>query len=293
MIAYMEIGKFVKWQSKVGTAIGKVEEIRHNAASVRVYRDRKPSDAIVSIPLDYPVEDYDDYDERGSYPRMPTDDEMDLIKMYTPDVAAEELVVYTIRAANNLVNRSGWKFNREGLEELAKFAVGVRSQGLPLPFESDHDWESVDKTCGFVFNAIVVSEPAPADILEQAGNADINKEVGEKEGLISLEFKVAFPRYSKTAEAIRLGCRGFVSMGRFIATDLICPIDGKSFYDPECPYLPPDPMWGYQPGMKFEGAGGVEYEVAPYSIYAGMIDLGECSWVTIPKLPGVGVVRSK
>jgi hypothetical protein len=80
-------------------------------------------------------------------------------------------------------------------------------------------------------------------------------------------------------------------MGRFIATDLICPIDGKSFYDPECPYLPPDPMWGYQPGMKFEGADGVEYEVALYSIYAGLIDLGECSFVTIPKLPGVGVKR--
>jgi hypothetical protein len=80
-------------------------------------------------------------------------------------------------------------------------------------------------------------------------------------------------------------------MGRFVATDLICPIDGKSFYDPECPYLPPDPSWGYMPGQKFEGADGTEYEVAPYSIYAGMVDLGELSWVTIPKLIGVGVRR--
>lgn len=288
----MKIGDFVKWQSPVGEAVGKVEAIAPDqVASVRVYRQQKPSDAIVSIPMDY-LEDFgENYDESDAYPRMPTDEEMDLIRQYTPDVTPRELVVYTIRAANNLVNRSSWKFNQEGLEELAKFAIGVRSQGLPLPFETDHDWEDVSKTCGFIFDASVTSESAPSDILEQAGNEQINREVGQKEGLISLDFKVAFPRYSRTSEAIRMGCRGFVSLGRFVATDLICPIDGKSFYDSDCPHLPPDPSWGYMPGMKFEGGDGKVYEVAPYSIYSGLVDLGECSFVTIPKLIGVGVKR--
>jgi hypothetical protein len=288
----MKIGKFVKWDSPVGNAWGRIEKIDSGTISVRVWRSHKESDAIVHLPIDY-VEEDDSYEAEiaSLYPRMPSDEELELIRQYTPDIRPEELVVYTITAANNLVNRSGWKFDKRGLEELAMLAIGVRSRGLPLPVETDHDWEQVSKTAGFVFDATVVVESAVDDILWQAGNNAINKEVATKEGLINLDFKAAFPRYSETADAIRLGCRGFVSLGRFIATDLVCPLDGKSFYDPSCPYLPPDPHWGYNPGMKFEADDGTVYEVAPYSIYAGLIDLGELSFVTIPKLLGVGVKR--
>ena len=278
----MKIADFVQWDSPVGIARGRIEELCDDLAKVRVYRDGKPSQALVELPVE--MMEKDDY----AMPRMPVDSEMALINQYVPNARPDQFCSYVVRAANNFVNRSYWRFNEKSLQELADYAIGVRSQGLPLPFGEDHDWETVAKTDGFIYDAYISKEPAPEDIVMQAGNKAMNAEIAQNEGLISLDLKVAFSRYSSIVSEIEEGRRGFVSLGRFVANDLICPIDGRSFFDPDCNYLVPSPM--YPPGSKVE-IGGESIEVAPYSIYANMTDLGECSFVTIPKLLGVGIRR--
>ncbi len=186
-------------------------------------------------------------------------------------VSANDLEIIPWIATDNLVARSLTKWALPALETIARLLPG-------LPFELNHDWESIEKITGLVFEAKVLAlNQIPAELLQHPHN----ERIFQTEGYHPIICNVAFPKTSTLLAGIQLGALASVSIGGFRPTEYICPYCNIPFDDPECPHFPP--AW-----WRDESA-----YTAPYIIRADTSDLGELSLVTIPDVPGAKTILNK
>lgn len=203
--------------------------------------------------------------------KRPTDLQMQKIKEFTP-LPADELVTVRIRAADNLLNRGLGKWGREELDSLAAMLPGC-------PLLTDHDWDSVDKIVGKVFDAHVrvgdASGPYVAQAMNRAGGFDTNRKIVAREGFAELLVDCYLRDFHPAVERVLSGEWSHVSTGGFRHKDVWCPICDTSFLDESCPHMIPVPGMIPRDGDN----------VAPYYIRKDVFDVGELSLVTIPNLP--------
>jgi hypothetical protein len=186
-------------------------------------------------------------------------------------VTAEEIEVVPFIATDNLVARSRTKWPLPALDKIAQLVVGK-------PFELNHDWDDVGAIVGVVFSAEVLHlERVPEAYLLQKGSRDVFQD----EGYHPVIAQVAFPRTSTLLSGLQLGAVPNVSIGYFKVTDLICPWCDVSFYDEDCPHVPPSPWYS-------------DYSLtAPYAIRADTTDMGELSSVVIPDVIGAQMLTNQ
>ena len=186
-------------------------------------------------------------------------------------VTAAEIEVVPFIATDNLIARSRTKWALPALESIATLLVG-RS------FMLDHDWEEVENITGLVFQAEVLHlNQIPQEYLRPKGN----QELFIKEGYHPVLAWVAFPRTSSLLSGLQLGALQNVSIGYFVVDELICPHCEVSFWDADCPHVPPSNWW--RDGIS----------TAAYAIRPDTSDMGELSLVSIPDVPGAQMILNK
>ena len=252
-----------------GNRSGTVLEI--DKAHVLKFESKQTDDAVVSDPA---------ITDRFKF-GAPNDQQLTQINSYLPNGATplttKSVITVPFIAADNLLTRSLDRWSIESLQAMANLLPG-------LPCTLDHDWDDTAKEWGRIYNAeMVLSRSAPDAILNRAGNLDQNRQIVGSEGLAQVVFEVFAPTDSPVVKALSQGHSGSISTGGFRFQDYECPVCDCSFDDPECPHIPPYPMWGIFPDEE-EG-------VAPYATRTGLFDMGEASVVTIPNLPNAGVIR--
>ena len=199
-----------------------------------------------------------------------------------PSVQAEEFVVYPIRIADNIVNRSFSRWTFPDLQKMANMICGI-------PVTLDHDWDSVNKSHSLLidFKIEIIS---PDEIYQHSwlvqkmgvkDQLDINQKIVKEEGYISVIAIAAIPITSPIAQKIRFSLLNSVSLGGFEFKDIFCPICKCSFMDKKCPHSVPTEL---NKGKE---------NVAPYYERIGIIDLGEVSFVLIPNLPAAGLIQRR
>lgn len=298
------VGSFVQWQTKSAIAEGKVKEIitdgkvpgvaiditatpKNPAALIEVWRDKKPSGVLVAHPISAIAVTQDllqmpEMQEDEHTTSSVTDAQLQKINAVAgaavgmKPIRAEEVAIASFVMADNLVNRSLGKWIKKDLAILANLAIG-------LPFTLDHDWDSVEKSQGVIFDGRLVQKDGDRRLLDRAGNYKLNQDVVASEGHWQAIVDVAFPSYSRAIPALRFGQAGAVSAGGFGYKDYWCPICNTSFNDENCPHGIPEP----QRGLTFE----YDNRIAPYYIRKDVYDLGEISLVLIGNLPNAGIVK--
>ncbi len=142
----------------------------------------------------------------------------------------------------------------------------------------DHDWDEVDSITGLVFQAEVLHlSQVPQEYLRQKGNS----ELFIQEGYHPVLAWVAFPRTSSLLSGLQLGALQNVSIGYFVCEELFCPHCEVSFWDPDCPHVPPSPWWRDR------------LCTAAYAIRPDTSEMGELSLVSIPDVIGAQLVLNK
>jgi hypothetical protein len=184
-------------------------------------------------------------------------------------------------ASDNLLTRSFAKWDLPELANLAKLLPGCT-------FTLDHDWDSVGKIQGLIFDSYVQELTPDPLVVNAADNGKTNKKIIKSEGYFGTIIEVAFPSFGEILSHLRYGVARFVSIGGFLFKDRICPLCEVSFDDPSCPHIIPDPWWGFFPGAIVDGL-----EVAPYFVRSQLLDVGEVSLVLIPNLPGAKILSKQ
>jgi hypothetical protein len=210
----------------------------------------------------------------------PTDKQLTLINQFIPvgasSMTAAEVITIPFVAADNLVNRSLDCWDVPSLKKMTQLLPG-------LPMTLDHDWDDTSKEWGRIYNAeFIRSQTAPEGAIDRAGNANRNRQIIAKHGFNQVVFEVFAPVDSPVVKALKRGHSGGVSTGGFQFTDYFCPSCDKSFYDENCPHVPPD---------RWMGITEDDPDVAPYAIRVGLFDIGEVSIVTMPNLPNAGILK--
>lgn len=285
-------GDFVSWQFRDGEALGKIISLADGKATIEVWRDRAPSGFQVTHPVDIlnhtdllkisveEEEEDDDETESGDFEGMalqPTAKQLAKLNALIPDrfprIEAHEVAIVEYVAADNLINRSRGKWDIAELKAMAKLMPG-------LPFTQDHDWESVGKQIGVIFDAYIRTSD-DTTLLGLAGNKKYNNKVAATEGIQQLVCSIAIPTESDVIQKMRMGFGRHVSCGGFMFADYHCPLCSTSFADDKCPHYLPDMAWGVTEDT--------DPLVAPWYIRKGVFDMGELSLVLIPNLPGATI----
>lgn len=220
---------------------------------------------------------------------LPSPEEMELIRSFLPPGFAPpepaEVALVSIIAADNLLNRSLGRWPIAAMQSLSSLMPG-------LPVTLDHEWDAVAKTVGRVISAVPQKLPARSSLAVKAlnrhpGNRDINAEILEKEGYGIVSARIFVRSSSPAAEALRFGLLNGVSLGGFVFDweKVECPLCGVPFLNPRCPHTVPN-VADRQEGALLPGM----LSPAPYYIRPSeILDMGELSFVLVPRLPGAGV----
>lgn len=284
-------GDRVFWFFKSGNdrckAVGVIQSMKGDRAVVTVSATGKT----VSVPVSHLVAESQDKAVFGKTAApeildrfrmgMPTESQMRSINSFLPNGAeplqAEKLVTIPFVVADNLVNRGLECWDIPSLDLMPKLLPG-------LPKMLDHDWDETAKEWGRIYSASVVrSTDAPTGLIERADNGKENRKIVNEFGLVQVVAEVFAQADSPVVKALQHGHSGNVSLGAFRVRDLFCPLCKTSFWDDNCPHVPPFPAWGIYPSDD-------EEKIAPYAIRVGLFDLGESSIVSIPNCAGASVV---
>lgn len=200
----------------------------------------------------------------------------------TPPIQSHEVISIPFIASDNLVSRSNGAWDIQSLHAMAKLFPG-------RPVSLDHRWEESEKNVAFVYDGVVVrtSEASP-QLLNRAGNFDINRQIVAKDGLHQLVLYTAVEATSPVVSGLRFRRLGDVSTGGFTDGTFLCPLCSVDFQDPTCPHIMPHPFILML--LQF-GDEDIDPEmIAPYYIRSGFMDAVELSLVVCGNLPGAGVV---
>ncbi|MBE9178609.1 hypothetical protein IQ268_08560 [Oculatella sp. LEGE 06141] len=211
----------------------------------------------------------------------PSDRQLELINQHVPQgmepLTADEVIVLSFVAANNLVTRNIGTWTEPDLYKMADMLPG-------LPATLDHDWGDVGKVVGRVLEAEVQkSATAPKEVLDRAGYFAWNKKIVDRDGLVQTVCNIYFELNSSVIQGLRFGRLREVSVGGFNFTMLGCPHCKTSFADEKCPHLIPNPWMDLNDPE-------VRKLTAPYYERIGLIDLLEISLVATPAAPNAGVI---
>ncbi len=292
-----QIGDFVKWDSAIGTASGKVKNIfdsgtipgiktqvkcskQNPGCLIELTTSDKQGVLVGKNASDLRLETQAAQDKTTDFPALTEKQVLKLNRFIPKDFplpVPETLTVIDFVVADNLVNRGCGKWREKDLVVLAKML-----DTMGIPHTLDHDWEDITKTQGLVIEGKIVKEKtAPDNLVSAAGNKQLNSEIVKKEGFVQVLATVAFPIDSPIVQRLGMGIGRAVSLGGFAFEDYVCPICETSFTYKNCQHYIPGgwESWGEDPNL-----------VAPYYIRDGLYDLGELSSVLIANLPGATAV---
>lgn len=214
----------------------------------------------------------------------PTSEQLNKINRFrpkgTPPIEATEVISIPFVASDNLVSRSLGAWDIDSLHSMAKLFPG---RALTI----NHDWDNVQHTVGFIYDGTVLrTVDAPPELLNKAGNFDLNRQIIGANGLAQLILYTCVEATSPVVSGLRFRRLGDVSTGGFTSGELICPLCQTSFGDKHCPHYIPNlytmlaAEWGeIDPAL-----------VAPYFIRTSFMDAVELSLVLCGNLPGASVV---
>jgi len=218
MINYRK-GSFIK----VGDKFGKVIEESFGVIEVQFSED--------DVQL-ITADKIDPLDSSFQGVATPTKDDLTKIALFQPLnsklLSPDDVVVITLIAADNMLDRSLARWNPIDLEKLAKLPVG-------FPCILNHDSYEVAKTQGVVFDSgIVRYSTVPSYFTNTANNGVYNRAIAKDEGYVGFVLRVALEADSELVEQLNLGV-GWVSLG-YAYQDIYCPLCQTSFYDDKCPH---------------------------------------------------------
>lgn len=213
----------------------------------------------------------------------PSDDQLQSINRYKPsgqpDYDAREVLSVPILASTNMMR---WDMTVWTPRALKSMAATYPGQSLML----NHDWEQVQSSLGFVYDAEIVnipsvSEPAKEFLMDLSVNTDVDGELFERQGFMGVIAYAAIPADSPSAGAIRYRQLADVSTGGiFLNRSFMCPLCGGNFGEDD-PHYPP----GYYSRMLVQSGDITEDDVAPFAWVDGWHQSHELSFVTIGNVP--------
>lgn len=230
----------------------------------------------------------DDDGDGGIFPK-PTPEELKKIQALAPNgitYKAEELVVVTLYASDNLIQRSNEKWSLNCLQQMAARSAGTK-------FIPDHNWHDSDGAMGMVFDTMLEELDPTNEVLAKFGNQKFNRKIVKSEGYWRLSLKVFLSADSKKLEDIKYRRLYDLSTGGLWKTmpKYLCPNctaklgEPVSFHhDDTCPHDFPSAMslffWGDEADWNF----------ADYILVDGEIYPTEISSVVVGDLPAAAIV---
>lgn len=214
----------------------------------------------------------------------PTEEQLAKINRYrprgTPPIQSHEVISIPFIASDNLMSRSYGVWEIDSLYTMAKLFPG-------RPFELDHRHEQVEKSVGFVYDsAIIRVQSASPELLNSAGNFDINRQIVARDGLVQLVLYTCVEATSEVVSGVRFRRLGDVSTAGFTTGEYTCPLCSISFDNPSCPHFIPD-WWSFM----LAKYGEIDADlIAPYFIRGSFMDAIELSLCVCGNLPGASLV---
>lgn len=209
-------------------------------------------------------------------------EDLALINRYVPagldPLTEADVFVVSVVAADNLVNRSGWRWRSAELDQMAQSYPGAIAT-------IDHEWDHVEKAKGRVFAARTLTAeqmPDPSRLRKNPNYGD-NMGILAREGYACCVVDMYMPKLPKLVEKFRLAIWKEVSVGGLTYQEFHCPVCQKSFEDDGCTHIP-NVWW-----MTWDLDESEQEMVVPYYERVGDYDLVEISFVAVPNLPGAGI----
>lgn len=209
---------------------------------------------------------------------IPTADQLKKINQYVPSgfpaLTADDVIVVSGIAADNLINRSYSKWGVDDLKAMAKLLVGK-------PTLFDHNsYDVQQQTWGRVFDAqFVNSLTAENELIDAIAQGVYNRKIIATEGFNQVFFQAYLVKSDETLGLISSGRASELSTGGFRFTDFWCPVCDTSIRNPKCPHYVRSP-W----------SDSDDPEYAPYVERRGLFDLMEISLVSTPNIPGARLI---
>jgi hypothetical protein len=198
-----------------------------------------------------------------------------------PDI--QNIQTIDIIACDNLITGDQRQWHADILTQAASESIGL----IGKPFTLDHNWDKVEEVQGIIYDAKILNLSEAPPRIVQTPYAALNKKIIKSEGYRPVVVKVAFYSYGGILMQQALGALKYVSFGaNSIESDLICPHNGLSFSDPQCPYIPPSRWW--QPSEEELTANNLK--LADYAVRVGSLWFSELSQVLVPNLFGAQVI---
>ncbi|MGL5059106.1 MAG: hypothetical protein ACRC62_03910, partial [Microcoleus sp.] len=166
--------------------------------------------------------------------RLPSSDQLAKINEWRreglPPFTASHVVTIPMRASHNLMSHGRDAWTPASLANMALTMPG-------RPFLKDHDWEDLDSSMGFIYDAeLLHSMIAPAEYLK-GEYAEGNRQILAKHGFYQLILHVAVAATHPIVEDIEMRRADGVSTGTLTKGIYICPTCDVEF--PCGQHLPP------------------------------------------------------
>jgi hypothetical protein len=212
----------------------------------------------------------------------PTDDQMAAINKFKPygqgDYDQREVLSVPILASTNMMR---WDLTAWTQRALQSMSATFPGQSLI----TDHDWENVGSSLGFVYDSEIIkipgSDATKEALLDISVNSDVDSSIFDKQGFLGVVAYAAIPSESSAAGAIRYRQLADVSTGgMFLGRKYICPLCGGDFGEDD-PHYPP----GYYSQSLVQSGKISSEDVAPFAWVDGWHQSHELSFVTVGNVP--------
>lgn len=187
------------------------------------------------------------------------------------ELSNKEKIVWSkekVIIADNAVNRSMTAWSLKSLKAIVPLASG-------LPFLLDHDWKCLS-ICGII-DSVNIELKQPTFHVGHEGTKKANEIAFDLAGgYYQAIATVSIPRLDDLKPLLdRLDAKliNFLSVGGFDFETWYCPLCGIPFAHPKCPHIPPAKPWQVSTA-----------NYAPFALREGLYDLGETSFVAVPRL---------
>jgi len=234
----------------------------------------------------------------------PTPQQLSLMNGFKPkgmaDYQSEEMITIPWLASHSLMQHGGGCWTPEALLEMTFMAPG-------RPVLLDHNWDNTTASQGFIYEAhlmkvdsaaIELTPELESIVWASAGgyvsnNLDIIRRNG---GAYLMILETAHTVDSSFVEDVRFGRVRSCSTGCLLSGEdnYICPIcsdsakDYISFDHEDCPHLMNSPFLSWFVDVENPE---VQKLIAPYHMKNGVSDYVEVSAVSVPGLPGAGILN--
>lgn len=221
---------------------------------------------------------------------FPSDAQLETINKRRPvgsePYEAQDLYVFPMLSSHNVLSYNRTVWDVESLKTMTRESPGK-------VFLLDHDWDSVEKVKGFLWDAALVNTGSLYldGVVEASDYSETNRQIVDKQGFHALMIGIAVPSDSSIAEAHRMGRIRDVSTGGLTHNKLLCPNctaqygeNVEIFGDARCECIPMVEGW-----EEYAKRGA---RIAPYIIKSGFHSYTELTACVEGQLPGAGLLEN-